>query len=183
VSDPEQVPAAVARGLAIPEDPHQPQAETLAEQLRSRSLLLVVDNCEHLLAPCADLLAGLISAAPGLRVLATSREWLGVPGEVVIPVPSLTTPDEASDASLLPSFPSVQLFVERARAVRPDFELSPANAEAVAEVVRRLDGIPLALELAAARVKVLSPEQIADRLSDRFRLLSRWARPSRFTRG
>ena len=172
LSEPERVPSAVASGLAIPEDPHQPPAEALAEQLRSRNLLLVVDNCEHLLAPCADLLAGLISAALGLRVLATSREGLRVPGEVVIPVPSLATPDEATDASLLPSFSAVQLFVERARAVRPDFELTPANAEAVANVVRRLDGIPLALELAAARVKVLSPEQIATRLSDRFRILS-----------
>ena len=95
-----------------------------------------------------------------------------MPGEVVIPVPSLAVPDEPTDASLLANFSAVQLFVERAKAVRPDFELTPANAEAVAEIVRRLDGIPLALELAAARVKVLSPEQIASRLSDRFRILS-----------
>jgi predicted ATPase len=172
LSEPERVPSAVASGLAIPEDPHRPPAETLAEQLRSRQLLLVVDNCEHVLATCADLLASLLSAAPGLRVVATSREELGVPGEVVIPVPSLAIPDEATEVSLLPSFSAIQLFVERARAVRPDFELTPTNAEAVAEIVRRLDGIPLALELAAARVKVLSPQQIASRLSDRFRLLS-----------
>ena len=172
VSEPERVTSAVASGLAIPEDPHRTPAETLAEQLRSRQLLVVVDNCEHVLATCADLLAGLLSAAPGLRVLATSREGLGVPGEVVIPVPSLAIPDEATEVDLLPSFSAVQLFVERARAVRPDFELTPANGKAVAQIVRRLDGIPLALELAAARVKVLSPEQIATRLSDRFRILS-----------
>jgi predicted ATPase len=105
-------------------------------------------------------------------VVATSREGLGVSGEVVIPVPSLAIPDEATEVNLLPSFSAIQLFVDRARAVRPDFELTPTNAEAVAEIVRRLDGIPLALELAAARVKVLCPQQIASRLSDRFRILS-----------
>jgi predicted ATPase len=172
LSEPERVPSAVASGLAIAEDPHLPPARTLEEQLRSRQLLLVVDNCEHVLATCADLLASLLSAAPDLRVLATSREALGVPGEIVIPVTSLAVPGEATDVSLLPSFSAVQLFIERARAVRPDFELTQANAEAVAEIVRRLDGIPLALELAAARVKVLSPEQIAGRLSDRFRILA-----------
>ena len=172
LSEPERVPSAVASGLAILEDPHRPPAETLAEQLRSRQLLLVVDNCEHVLATCADLLASLLGAAPRLRVLATSREGLGIPGEIVIPVPSLAIPDQATDVSLLPSLSAVRLFVERAQAVRPDFELTPANAEAVAEIVRRLDGIPLAVELAAARVKVLSAQQIASRLSDRLRLLS-----------
>ena len=173
VSEPERVPAAVASGLTIPEDPRRPTAEALAEHLRSRQLLLVLDNCEHLVATCADLLTGLLRAAPGLRVLATSREGLGVPGEVVISMPPLAVPNEATDVSLLPSFSAVQLFVQRARAVRPDFELTtPGNAGAVAEIVRRLDGIPLAIELAAARVKVLSPEQIAARLSDLFRILS-----------
>jgi predicted ATPase len=92
LSEPERVPSAVASGLAIPEDPHRPLAETLAEQLQSRQLLLVVDNCEHVLATCADLLASLLSAAPGLRVVATSREGLGVPGEVVIPCRPLLFP-------------------------------------------------------------------------------------------
>src|SRR5215216_5317263 len=160
LSEPERVPSAVASGLAIPENPHRPLAETLAEQLQSRQLLLVVDNCEHVLATCADLLASLLSAAPGLRVVATSREGLGVPGEVVIPVPSLAIPGEVTDVNLLPSFSAIQLFMERAKAVRPDFELTPTNSQAVAEIVRRLDGIRLALELAAARVKVISPEQI-----------------------
>jgi predicted ATPase len=176
LSEPERVPSAVASALAIPEDPRRTPAETLAEQLRAKQLLLVVDNCEHVLATCADLLVDLLRSAPDLRVLATSREALAVPGEVVIPVPSLAIPDEVTDVSLLQSFSAVQLFMERAQAVRPDFQLTPANAEAVAEIVRRLDGIPLAIELAAARVKVLSPEQISSRLSDRFRILSGGAR-------
>ena len=136
LSEPERVPSAVASGLAIPENPHRPLAETLAEQLQSRQLLLVVDNCEHVLATCADLLASLLSAAPGLRVVATSREGLGVPGEVVIPVPSLAIPGEVTDVNLLPSFSAIQLFMERAKAVRPDFELTPTNSQAVAEIVR-----------------------------------------------
>jgi predicted ATPase len=102
----------VASGLAILENPHRPPAETLAEQLRSRQHLLLVDNCEHVLATCADLLASLLRAAPGLRVLATSREGLAVPGEIVIPVPSLAIPDHATDVSLLPSFSAIRLFVD-----------------------------------------------------------------------
>jgi len=172
VSEPERVSSVVASTLAVSEDPHRQLTETLADELRSRHLLLVVDNCEHLLAASADLMATLLSAAPDLHVLATSREALAVPGEVVIPVPSLAVPDAGADVSALGNFAAVQLFAERARAVRPDFEVTPANAEAVVDIVRHLDGIPLALELAAARVKVLSPEQIAARLSDRFRILS-----------
>ena len=172
LTEPERVPSAVASGLAIPEDPHRPPVEMLAEHLRSMDLLLVIDNCEHVLVACADLLASLLKASPGLRVLATSREELRVPGEIVIPVPSLEAPGQPAGASVLATFSGVRLFLERAKAVRPDFEITPDNAAAVAEIVRRLDGIPLALELAAARVKVLSPEQIAARLSDRFRVLS-----------
>jgi predicted ATPase len=172
LSEPERVPSAVASALAIPEDPHRPPAAVLADHLRSRNLLLVVDNCEHVLAACADLLASLLGILPGLRVLATSREELRVPGELVVPVPSLDVPAQPVDASVLTDFSAVRLFLERAKAVRPDFEITPDNAAAVAEIVRRLDGIPLALELAAARVKVLSPEQISARLSDRFRVLS-----------
>src|SRR5215213_2053369 len=172
VSEPERVSSVVASTLAVSEDPHRQLTETLADELRSRHLLLVVDNCEHLLAASADLMATLLSAAPDLHVLATSREALAVQGEVVIPVPSLAVPDAGADVNALGNFAAVQLFAERARAVRPDFEVTPANAEAVVDIVRHLDGIPLALELAAARVKVLSPEQIAARLSDRFRILS-----------
>jgi predicted ATPase len=171
VSEPERVSSVVASTLAVSEDPHRQLTETLADQLRSRHLLLLVDNCEHVLAASADLMATLLSAAPDLHVLATSREALAVPGEVVIPVPSLAVPDAGADVNALGNFAAVQLFAERARAVRPDFEVTPANAEAVVDIVRHLDGIPLALELAAARVKVLSPEQIAARLSDRFRIL------------
>ena len=172
VSEPERVSSVVASTLAVSEDPQRQLIETLTDQLRSRHLLLVVDNCEHVLAASADLTAALLSAAPDLHVLATSREALAVPGEVVIPVPSLAVPDAAADVNTLGGFAAVQLFAERAKAVQPDFEITPANAEAVVDIVRHLDGIPLALELAAARVKMLSPEQIATRLSDRFRILS-----------
>jgi non-specific serine/threonine protein kinase len=161
----------IATVLGTREAPQRSARDALLETLRHRALLLVVDNCEHVLATCADLTAMLLSTAPGLHVLATSREAVGVPGEIVIPVQSLAVPDEAADVSALADFAAVRLFVERARAIQPDFDITPANAEAVVDIVRHLDGIPLALELAAARVKVLSPEQIARRLSDRFRIL------------
>ena len=102
----------------------------------------MVDNCEHLLTACADLLASLLGTLPGLRVLATSREELRVPGELVVPVPSLDVPAQPADASVLADFSGVRLFLERANAVRPDFETAPANAAAVTEIVRRLDGSP-----------------------------------------
>ena len=176
LTEPARVPSAVATALAVPEDPRQQMAETLADQLRSKHLLLLIDNCEHVLTACADLAARLLTASQGLAVLATSREGLAVPGEVIIPVQSLAVPPAGTDVSALPDFPAVRLFAERAQAIRPDFQVTPANAEAVVEIVGQLDGIPLALELAAVRTKVLSPEQITTRLSDRFRLLSGGAR-------
>ncbi|MFI7061725.1 DUF4062 domain-containing protein [Kribbella sp. NPDC050124] len=173
---PELVPSSVADVLAIAEDPHRSIADTLAVELESKRLLLVMDNCEHVLAATAELATGLLQAAPGLRVLATSREALAVPGEVIVPVPSLAGPAEGADVATLSGTPAVRLFAERARAVRPEFEVTAANAAAIAQIVTQLDGIPLALELAAARVKALSVEQIAGRLADRFRLLSIGAR-------
>jgi predicted ATPase len=172
LSDPDQIASAIAAALQIPEDPHQPLVETLTARLRSKQTLMVIDNCEHLLASCAELIAPLLQGSSSLRILATSREALAVPGEVIIPVPPLAVPPEATDLAAVGEFSAVRLFMDRALAVRPSFSITPANTAAVIEIVTRLDGIPLALELAAARVKLLSAEQIADRLSDRFRLLS-----------
>ncbi|PYO39393.1 MAG: XRE family transcriptional regulator, partial [Gemmatimonadetes bacterium] len=174
LADPAQVPAAVARVLGVREQPPRPLLDTLREALRPRRLLLVWDNCEYLLAASAELVDGLLRACPGLRLLATSREPLDVAGETTWPVPPLGVPNLPSLSAwerLAEESEAVRLFIERAGAARPDFELSERNAQAVAEVCVRLDGIPLAIELAAARVPVLTPEQLAARLDDRFRLL------------
>lgn len=189
LADPDLVPQAVATALGLRESmrprPRQgaPRAgegsswaiwlERLAGYLQGRQVLLVLDNCEHLVEACARLVEALLRGCPGLQVLATSREALEVAGEVVWQVPPLSMPEpgEASPAELL-GFESVRLFVDRARAAQPGFALGPENAEAVAQICRRLDGIPLALELAAARLKTMSPAQVAARLDDRFRLLT-----------
>jgi predicted ATPase/class 3 adenylate cyclase len=172
LSESDQIASAIAAALQIPEDPHRPLVETLTAQLQSRQTLMVIDNCEHLLASCAELIVPLLQSSVRLRILATSREALAVPGEVIMPVPPLAVPPEATDLAAVGEFSAVRLFMDRALAVRPSFSITPANTAAVIEIVTRLDGIPLALELAAARVKLLSAEQIANRLSDRFRLLS-----------
>ena len=144
--------------------------ERVAEVIADRDFLLVLDNCEHLVDACAALADGLLRRCPGLRVLTTSREALGVTGETAWLVPPLSLP--APGEAAIDGAEAVQLFVERARAVQPMFELTPDNRAAVAQICRRLDGLPLALELAAARLRVLGPEQIAARLDDRFRLLT-----------
>lgn len=148
-------------------------ARDVVDALRGRAACLVLDNCEHVLDGCAPLVATLLRALPDLTVLATSREPLGVPGETVWPVPPLAVPDAAPrpSAASLAGVDAVQLFVERAQAAYPPFRLTDENAPAVAQICRRLDGSPLALELAAARVRLLSPEQIARRLDDVFHLL------------
>jgi len=141
---------------------------------RSKKLLLVVDNCEHLLGPVARLVTDLVRAAPGVRVLTTSREPLSVPGEQVLPVPPLELPPAGGDLPLdrLRQNEAVLLFAERAAAAAGSFQLAAANRAAVVSLCRRLDGLPLALELAAVRTRVLSVEQILDRLTDRFALLT-----------
>ncbi|HET8628620.1 MAG TPA: tetratricopeptide repeat protein, partial [Thermomicrobiales bacterium] len=168
--------------LGVREVPDHPLAATLAAVLRDRLALLVLDNCEHLVDACAALAEALLRAAPRLRVLATSREVLRVGGEVVWPVPPLALPaTDATSAAAVARSAAGRLFAERARAVRPDFALTDRNAPAVAAVCRRLDGLPLALELAAARVAAVTVEQLAPRLDDRFRLLDSGSRaaPSR----
>jgi predicted ATPase len=164
---------AVASVVGVGEQPQQPLLQTLGSALQARSLLLVLDNCEHLLAACAELAGTLLQQCPQLRLLATSREPLSIGGEVVWPVPALSLPvhQARSPPKAMAESEAVSLFVERARAVQPSFELTEQNALAVAEVCVQLDGLPLAIELAAARVRMLAPAQIADRLSDRFRLL------------
>jgi predicted ATPase/DNA-binding CsgD family transcriptional regulator len=172
--DPSLVPQAVASVLGARELPGRSLTETLSDYLGSRKVLLVLDNCEHLIGSCATLAEVLLRSCPELRVLTTSREALGIVGEVAWPVPSLSLPDlrRLPDTESLPRYESARLFVERAVAVKPDFALTEQNALAVAQVCYRLDGIPLALELAAARTKVLPVEQIYERLNNCFGLLS-----------
>jgi non-specific serine/threonine protein kinase len=162
------VPGAVAAALGVRERPDHPIAASLVEFLRSRRILLVLDNCEHLIEDCARLVDTLLGACEHLRVLATSREALGVAGEVNWVVPSLTVPDADSltDPEELMRYEAVRLFVERARSRSPVFVLTPENAPAVVEICRKLDGIPLAIELATSRLGVLSVGQISDRLGD-----------------
>jgi predicted ATPase/DNA-binding SARP family transcriptional activator/DNA-binding CsgD family transcriptional regulator len=177
LSNPELLPQAVAAALGVrerSEDSGQSFTLSLIDALRSKNLLLVLDNCEHLVGPCAHLAEGLLGSCPGVRVLATSREALGVAGEAVWVVPPLsvpdprrpTTPEETATSG------SVLLFLDRARSRRPAFVLTPQNAPAVAEICRRLDGIPLAIELAAARVATMSVEEIAVRLGNSLGLLT-----------
>jgi predicted ATPase/class 3 adenylate cyclase len=176
--DPALVSKAVASAMNVPEQPGRELQETLVESLRARHLLLLLDNCEHVLSACQDLAAKLLRACANLRILATSRESLGVEGESTYRVPSLELPDLNCLPPLaqLAECEAVRLFAERSALSQPGFVLTEHNAPAVAQICHRLDGIPLAIELAAARVKVLSVEQIASRLDDRFRLLTGGAR-------
>ena len=174
LTDPALVPQAVAGVLGVKEQAGQPVQNTLVEALKAKRLLLVLDNCEHLVAACASLSADLLRACPGVHILASSREPLNVAGEQVYRVPPLTLPDprRAQTAETLSQFEAVRLFIERAQAVQPSFAVTSGNAPAVAQVCFHLDGIPLALELAAARVRSLSVEEINTRLGQRFRLLT-----------
>lgn len=175
LSDPELVPQAVASVVGIAERPGQSLIASIADHLRSQSLLLILDNCEHLIEACARLADELLRSCPKLSILTTSRETLGIPSEVVYNVPSLSlpdTPDITFNLEALEQNESIQLFVERAEAVQPRFRLNAENAKAIVQICRRLDGIPLAIEMAAARMKMLSAEQITARLDARFRLLT-----------
>jgi predicted ATPase/class 3 adenylate cyclase/DNA-binding CsgD family transcriptional regulator len=165
ITDPALVPTTAARALGLPDQPGRSTMDTLTRFIADRQMLVVLDNCEHLLDACAALMVALLEACPGLTLLATSREPIGVAGEVGWRVPSLSLAGEA-----------VELFTDRARHARPDFEISDDNAATVTEICRRLDGLPLAIELAAARVRALSLTEILDSLHDRFRLLTGGAR-------
>ena len=178
LADPALVPDSVAKALGLEEVADRPLFETIAQFIYAKHLLLVLDNCEHLIAACSQFAGTWLTACPNLKILATSREPLGLTGEVVWQVPTLSTPAPfwLSAAQLWLSYESVRLFVERARAVKSDFALTDQNAASVAQICRRLDGIPLALELAAARVILLTPEEISARLGDRFDLLTHGSR-------
>jgi non-specific serine/threonine protein kinase len=174
-SDPALIAKAVATAIGVREAADRPVRGTLLVALQSRRLLLVVDNCEHLREGCAALVEALLRTCPGVSVLATSREPLGLDGEVAWRVPSLSVaPDERSvDPARLRAYEAVRLFVDWAMAAEPAFVLTEHNAAAISQICRRLDGIPLAIELAARRVSAMSPDQIAERLDRRFHLLTR----------
>ncbi len=182
VVDAARVGGTIAAALGAHEDAERAIEDSLVDFLRSKELLLVLDNCEHLIAECAQLSARLLRGAPGLRILASSREPLAIPGETRLPVPSLSMPDffdrklDASSPAAVLEFEAVRLFVERATAVQPSFAVTAENAATIARICWRLDGIPLAIELAAARVKMLSPQQILDRVDDQLRLLTNGGR-------
>jgi len=165
ITDPEVVPVTVARALGLLDQPGEPTIDLLRRSIRDRRMLMLLDNCEHLLDASADLITGLLSGCPALTLLTTSREPIGVAGEVSWRVPSLSLTDEA-----------IELFADRARRTKPDFRVTAANADTVTEICRRLDGLPLAIELAAARVRALSPTELLTSLHDTFRLLTGGAR-------
>lgn len=170
LTDPGLVPQAVARAVKLVEQPGRPLLDGLQEALRHKQLLLVLDNCEHLLGACAALVETLL-ATTAVSVLATSREPLSVRGELLYPVPPLALPPPTCTADEIGQFDAIQMFVERARAILSNFALTPENARVVAGICHHLDGIPLAIELASARVNILTVEQIAARLDHRFELL------------
>jgi len=155
----ELVPSRVAAALDVSEEPGRPLADTVADVLEPRRLLLALDTCEHLRGACARLAERLLARSPGLRLVATSREPLGVPGETTWQVPPLTVSEVP--VSEVPVSEAVRLFADRAAASRPGFTLGPGNAAAVTSICRQLDGLPLAIELAAARVRLLRPTALA----------------------
>jgi predicted ATPase/class 3 adenylate cyclase len=174
LTDPRLVPQSVAIVLGVKEEAGHPVVEALVKYAKDRRLLLVLDNCEHLVQACAELVTQLLQSGPHLKILASSREPLRVAGEASYPVPALAVPDpgRAVTVPAMTQYEAVLLFVDRAVSAQPAFQLTEQNAAAVADICQRLDGIPLALELAAARVRALSVETIAARLTDRFRLLA-----------
>jgi predicted ATPase/DNA-binding SARP family transcriptional activator len=167
ITDPAEVPAAVCAALGL-----RPAAEELTSQLAGRQLLIVLDNCEHLLDACARLAHDLLGGCPGVRILATSREPLTTPGERVYPVAPLPVPPPAVGLGEAMDSPALRLFADRAAAAVFGFRLTTENLPAVAEICRRLDGLPLAIELACARLRTLPATELAARLDDRFRLLT-----------
>ncbi len=174
LSDPALVPQAVAKVVDLHEVPNQPLIETLVEELQTKQVLLVLDNCEHLILACAQLADRLLSGTKFLKILATSREALDILGETVWLVPSLSLPDARDSVTIkkLSKSESIHLFMERATVMQPRFTLTDQNANAVVQICRRLSGMPLAIELAAARVKMMTVDEIASRLDDRFSLLT-----------
>ena len=170
-ADPGFVPQAIARVMHVTEQPGRPVVDVLLDAVHDKHLLLVLDNCEHVLSACSQLVETLLVATE-VHILATSREPLAVTGEMRYPVPPMALPPRDLPADRMAQFHAIQLFVERARAILPDFALTTDNTAVIAGICRHLDGIPLAIELATARVNVLTVEQIAARIADRFDVLS-----------
>jgi len=174
LADAARVPQVLATTLGVREEAGRPLLTTLVDHLRSKRVLLLFDNCEHLIDACARLADALLRGCPEVKILPSSREALGLTGEVAFHVPALSLPDSRHVAPLerLAEYEAIRLFVDRAVAVKPDFTLTDDTASAVVQICRRLDGIPLAIELAAARVRTLSVQQITAHLDERFRLLT-----------
>ncbi|MEU9843096.1 NB-ARC domain-containing protein, partial [Actinomadura sp. NPDC048032] len=178
LDEPELLTTTVMEVLKIRDWSGRPPLEALIENLRDKHMLVVLDNCEHLHNACAFLAENLLRSASGLRILATSQQVLGIAGEQTLPVPPLPLDQRTShrNAATPRATEAAELFADRARAVLPEFTLTEANQEAVELICRRLDGLPLAIEMAAARLRGLSVEQVLERLDDRFRLLTRGSR-------
>ncbi len=172
ITDPALVTRTVCAALDVTPQGNTSALNVLTEYLKSKKILLVVDNCEHLIDSCAQLCDSLLHACPDLRMIASSREALGIDGENAYRVPSLSLPGPNDGLHAIQESEAVKLFTERATATLPNFELSQSNTPVVAQICQRLDGIALAIELAASRVKLLNLEQIASRLDDAFRLLT-----------
>jgi len=175
LTDAKLVAQAVATVLGVREEPGRPVLEAVLKHVKERRLLLLLDSCEHLVQACAEFAKQFLQSGPHLQILATSRERLNLGGETTYPVPALamSEPDPAIALDALSRYEAVHLFVDRAKAAQPAFRLTHQNAAAVADICHRVDGIPLAIELAAARVRAMSVEKIAERLGDRFHLLTR----------
>jgi predicted ATPase len=174
ITDPILLLQEILRELGIKEEPKKALEETLTGYLKDKEILIILDNCEHLIEACADLTEKLLTTCPKLKIIATSREALKCTGEQTHSILSLKTPDLKKEISLvqLTQYESVRLFIDRALAVNQKFKVTNENAPALAGICSRLDGIPLAIELAAARIKVLTVERIYKRLNSRFSLLT-----------
>jgi predicted ATPase/class 3 adenylate cyclase len=178
LADPEWIPQAILSAIGVSEEPGKPPLEILKEYLHDKKILIVLDNCEHLIEASTKVANALLNAAAGLKILASSREALGVKGELSFPVPSLSVPDPKHLPTIetLSQYEAVRLFIDRVLLVSAHFIVDKDNAPFIAQICFRLDGIPLAIELAAARTRMMSVEQISQRLDDRFRLLTGGAR-------
>lgn len=178
MTDATLIPATLAAILGVGAESDRPLLAAVIQYLATRRALIILDNCEHLVAGVAGFAQVLLQACANVRILATSRELLGIPGEVAWPVPTLSLPEDGVSAESASGSEAIRLFVERAREARPDFAMTDENVSVVTAICRRLDGIPLAIELAAARARVMSLDQIRDRLDNRFRLLTGGGRAS-----
>jgi predicted ATPase/class 3 adenylate cyclase len=174
ILDPQLVPRTTAIAIGLRDEPQRPVIDMLCDYLRDKKMLILLDNCEHLVEICAHMAEHILRAAPDVRILASSREALGIACEVTYPIPSLGLPDlqHLPPIESLSQYEAVKLFIDRAVSAVPSFAVTNTTAPAVAQICYRLDGIPLAIELAAAKIRVLSVEQILTRLDDRFRLLT-----------